>query len=64
VAISVTTIPASAALGVAFGLGAWSRGLDALEVLGVNVACLLLSGSLTLAAQQWAAGRFPASGRR
>jgi uncharacterized hydrophobic protein (TIGR00271 family) len=64
VAISVTTIPASAALGVAFGFGAWSRGLDALEVLGVNVTCLLLSGSLTLAAQQWAAGRFPASGRR
>jgi uncharacterized hydrophobic protein (TIGR00271 family) len=64
VAISVTTIPASAALGVAFGFGAWSRGLDALEVLGVNVTCLLLSGSLTLAAQQWAAGRYPASGRR
>jgi uncharacterized hydrophobic protein (TIGR00271 family) len=64
VAISVTTIPASAALGVAFGFGAWSRGLDALEVLGVNVVCLLLSGSLTLAAQQWAAGRYPASGRR
>jgi uncharacterized hydrophobic protein (TIGR00271 family) len=64
VAISVTTIPASAALGVSFGFGAWSEGLDALEVLGVNVACLLLSGSLTLAAQQWAAGRYPASGRR
>jgi len=64
VAISVTTIPASAALGVAFGVGAWSRGLDSLEVLGVNVACLLLSGSLTLAAQQWAAGRYPVSGRR
>jgi uncharacterized hydrophobic protein (TIGR00271 family) len=60
VAISVTTIPAC----VAFGVGAWSRGLDALAVLGVNVVCLLLSGSLTLAAQQWAAGRYPASGRR
>ena len=64
VAISVTTIPASAALGVSFGFGAWSEGLDALAVLGVNVACLLLSGSLTLAAQQWAAGHYPASGRR
>ncbi len=64
VAISVTTIPASASLGVAFAVGAWGRGVDALAVLGVNVVCLLLSGSLTLAAQQWAAGRYPASGRR
>jgi uncharacterized hydrophobic protein (TIGR00271 family) len=64
VAISVTTIPASASLGVAFAVGAWSRGLDALGVLGVNVAALLISGSATLAVQQWAAGRYPASGRR
>jgi len=64
VAISVTTIPASAALGVAFGVGAWSRGFHALAVLGVNLACLLASGSLTLAVQQLAARRYPASGRR
>jgi uncharacterized hydrophobic protein (TIGR00271 family) len=64
VAISVTTIPASASLGVAFAVGAWSRGLDALEVLGVNVAALLVSGSVTLAVQQWAARRYPAAGRR
>ena len=64
VAISVTTIPASASLGVAFGVGAWSRGLDALEVLGVNVAALLASGSATLAVQQFAARRYSAPGRR
>jgi uncharacterized hydrophobic protein (TIGR00271 family) len=64
VAISVTTIPASASLGVAFAVGAWSRGLDALAVLGVNVAALLLSGSATLAVQQWSARRNPASTRR
>jgi uncharacterized hydrophobic protein (TIGR00271 family) len=64
VAISVTTIPASASLGVAFGAGAWSRGWHALGVLAVNVACLLLSGSTTLALQQFAARRYPASGRR
>src|SRR2546423_5749332 len=63
VAISVTTIPASASLGVAFAVGAWSRGLDALAVLGVNVAALLLSGSATLALQQWSARRNPVSGR-
>jgi uncharacterized hydrophobic protein (TIGR00271 family) len=64
VAISVTTIPASASLGVAFAVGAWSRGLDALAVLGVNVAALLLSGSATLAVQQWSARRNPVSGRQ
>jgi hypothetical protein len=41
VAISVTTIPASAYLGVA-GVGDESRALGALAVLGVNVAMLLV----------------------
>lgn len=52
VAISVTTIPASAYLGVAFAVGEIGRGAGASLVLAVNVTLLLLSGSLTLAAQQ------------
>ncbi len=57
VAISVTTIPASAYLGVSFGVGEASRGLGALEVLAINVSLLLTAGSLTLAVQRWAAAR-------
>jgi Domain of unknown function (DUF389) len=37
VAISVTTIPAAAFLGVAAGIGELSKSLSALAVLGVNV---------------------------
>jgi uncharacterized hydrophobic protein (TIGR00271 family) len=57
VAISVTTIPASAYLGVAIGVGEGARGLDGLEVLSINVALLIVAGSLTLAIQRLAAGR-------
>jgi uncharacterized hydrophobic protein (TIGR00271 family) len=53
VAISVTTIPASAYLGVAAGVGKADKALGALLVLGVNVAMLLLAGSLTLIVQRW-----------
>lgn len=52
VAISVTTIPASAYLGVAAGVGDLSKALGALAVLGVNIAMLLTGGSLTLIAQR------------
>jgi hypothetical protein len=59
VAISVTTIPASAYLGVAAGVGDESKALGALAVLAINVAMLLVGGSLTLIAQrklgQWEA---------
>ncbi len=51
VAISVTTIPASALLGVALGLGDLGRAGGAGLVLAVNVVLLILSGSATLAAQ-------------
>jgi uncharacterized hydrophobic protein (TIGR00271 family) len=51
VAISVTTIPASALFGVSIGLGDVSVSWGAAGVLGVNVSLLLLSGSLTLALQ-------------
>jgi uncharacterized hydrophobic protein (TIGR00271 family) len=53
VAISVTTIPASALFGVSLGLGEVSISWGAAGVLGVNVCLLLLSGTLTLAVQRW-----------
>jgi uncharacterized hydrophobic protein (TIGR00271 family) len=52
VAISVTTIPASAYLGVALGAGGIEHALGAAVVLAVNVSLLILGGSLTLLVQQ------------
>jgi uncharacterized hydrophobic protein (TIGR00271 family) len=52
VAISVTTIPASALFGVSLGLGEVSVSWGAAGVLGVNVVLLLLSGVVTLAVQR------------
>ena len=52
VAISVTTIPAAAFLGVAFGIGDLSHSLSALAVLGANVAMMLIGGSTALAVQR------------
>jgi uncharacterized hydrophobic protein (TIGR00271 family) len=52
VAISVTTIPAAAYLGVAAGVGEADKALGALAVLGVNVSMLLLAGTLTLLIQR------------
>jgi len=52
VAISVTTIPASAYLGVAAGVGEVSKALGALLVLGINVTMLLVGGCLTLLVQR------------
>jgi uncharacterized hydrophobic protein (TIGR00271 family) len=57
VAISVTTIPASALFGVSLGLGEVSVAWEAAGVLGINVFLLLLSGSLTLAFQTFLSGR-------
>jgi uncharacterized hydrophobic protein (TIGR00271 family) len=58
VAISVTTIPASALFGVSLGLGDVGPIWGAAGVLAVNVTLLFLSGSLTLALQRrLAAGR-------
>src|SRR5262245_33115994 len=51
VAISVTTIPAAAFLGVAVGLGELNTSLGALAVLGTNVGMMILGGSLALWAQ-------------
>jgi uncharacterized hydrophobic protein (TIGR00271 family) len=52
VAISVTTIPASAYLGVAIGGGGIGEASGAIAVLAVNVALLILTGSLTLLVQR------------
>jgi uncharacterized hydrophobic protein (TIGR00271 family) len=59
VAISITTIPAAAYLGVAFGVGEAMRAWEALAVLGINVLMLLVSGTLTLLVQR-RFGRGPA----
>lgn len=57
VAISVTTIPASAYFGVAVGVGEAGKALGALAVLAINVAMLLLGGTLTLLLQAAVARR-------
>jgi uncharacterized hydrophobic protein (TIGR00271 family) len=52
VAISVTTIPAAAYLGVAAGLGELTKATGALGVLGMNVAMLVVGASVTLGLQR------------
>ena len=57
VLISVTTIPAAANIGVAAAYGEWSSARGSAEQLVVNVAALLLAGTLTLAFSRWMYGR-------
>ena len=57
VAISVTTIPAAAYLGVALGLGEGSKALGALAVLATNVAMMVAGACITLAGQRTLARR-------
>ena len=57
VAISVTTIPAAAFLGVAVGVGQLSKSLGALGVLATNVAMMITGGSAALAIQRRLASR-------
>ncbi len=52
VAISVTTIPAAAYLGVAAGVGELDKAWGALGVLAVNVVLLLVGGTVTLLVQR------------
>jgi uncharacterized hydrophobic protein (TIGR00271 family) len=58
VAISVTTIPAAAFLGVALGVGELSKSLSALGVLATNIAMMITGGSLTLVVQRRLTRRF------
>ncbi len=69
VAISVTTIPAAAYLGVAAGVGEVGKVPGAFAVLGVNIAMISAGGALTLLAQRrfgrrWRQPAAPASGAR
>jgi uncharacterized hydrophobic protein (TIGR00271 family) len=57
VAISVTTIPASAYLGVAIGGGGIGEAGGAIVVLVVNIALLVATGSLTLLVQRYLPNR-------
>jgi len=57
VGISVTTVPASAYLGVAAGIGQLSKATGAFAVLGVNVAMLVIGGTTTLHVQRRLARR-------
>ena len=57
VAISVTTIPAVAYLGVALGIGEAGESLSAVAVLAVNVAMMFIGGAIALAAQRAIASR-------
>jgi uncharacterized hydrophobic protein (TIGR00271 family) len=57
VAVSVTTIPAAAYLGVAAGLGESRQALGAVAVLATNVALLVLGASGTLVLQRSVARR-------
>lgn len=52
VLISVTTIPASANVGVAAAYGDWPAFRGSAAQLGINVASLLLAGTLTLFVQR------------
>ena len=52
VAISVTTIPAAAYLGVAVGLGEFDNVWGALAVLGTNVGMLVVGATGTLVLQR------------
>ena len=57
VAISVTTIPAAAYLGVAAGLGEATKALGALAVLATNVAMIIAGAATTLTLQRLLANR-------
>jgi uncharacterized hydrophobic protein (TIGR00271 family) len=63
VAVSVTTIPAAAYLGVALGLGRTGEAWGALAVLGTNVGMLVVAASGTLVLQRILARR-AARGKR
>ncbi len=57
VAISVTTMPASAYIGVAIGAGGVDKAGGAVVVLAVNIALLIATGSLTLLVQRYLPNR-------
>ena len=52
VLISVTTIPAAANVGAAAAYADWQQARGALAQLGINVTCIVIAGTMTLAAQR------------
>lgn len=52
VLISVTTIPAAANIGVAAAYADWQQARGALAQLALNMACIVIAGTVTLAAQR------------
>ncbi len=57
VAISITTIPAAAAIGVALVQGEWSDLLGAVSVLAANLTCVAIGGTATVLVQRHADSR-------
>ncbi len=64
VLISVTTIPAAANVGVAWAYDDWASFRGSLEQLAINVAALLVAGTLTLLVQRLLYDRRRAQHRR
>jgi uncharacterized hydrophobic protein (TIGR00271 family) len=64
VLISVTTIPAAAAIGVSAALGYWDDAGGAAMQLGINVTAIVTAGVLTLWVQREAWERFRPRSRR
>ena len=52
VLISVTTIPAAANVGAAAAYADWQQARGALAQLGINVTCIVIAGTMILAAQR------------
>lgn len=52
VLISVTTIPAAANIGAAAAYADWQQARGALTQLALNMGCIVLAGSITLAVQR------------
>jgi len=52
VLISVTTIPSAANIGVAAAYGDWAEWIGAMEQLAINLAGIILAGTVTLLIQQ------------
>lgn len=60
VLVSVTTIPAIAAIGIGAGVGDWHGAWGAVGQLSVNLGCLVVVGALTFAVLRWRTPRITA----
>lgn len=62
VLVSVTTIPAIAAIGIGAAVGDWHGAWGAVGQLSVNLGCLVVVGALTFAVLRWRTPRITATG--